>query len=142
MNEHKESIKYETFEQFWDDVYGEEYGYSNKYTLEPYYSIAQYAWEMGENHGYYLGKDYGNTNRDANLNYDSWHENEDINLKLKILENENDELKHKLRQARKLLMLSKKECIYNGDEFQTEYRIKCNDFIGEIKCYEMENKGE
>lgn len=79
---------------------------------------------------------------DANLNYDNWHENEDINLKLKILENENDELKHKLRQARKLLMLSKKECIYNGDEFQTEYRIKCNDFIGEIKCYEMENKGE
>lgn len=113
MNEYKENVKYETFEQFWDDVYGEEYGYSNKYTVEPYYSIAQYAWEMGENHGYCLE-----------------------------LENENDELKHKLRQARKLLMLSKKECIYNGDEFQTEYRIKCNDFIGEIKCYEMENKGE
>lgn len=63
MNEHKESIKYEAFEQFWDDVYGEEYGYSNKYTLEPYYSIAQYAWEMGENHGYYLGKDYGSINK-------------------------------------------------------------------------------
>ena len=60
--------------------------------------------------------------------------------KIKKLENENDELKHKLKQAIKLLMLSKKECIYNGDEFQTEYRIKCNDFIAEIKHYldEME----
>lgn len=122
MNEDKESIKYETFEQFWDDVYGKEYGYSNKYTLEPYYSIAQYAWEMGENHGYYLGKDDALNEKDS--------------------AEEIKQLKDKLRQARKLLMLSKKECIYNGDEFQTEYRIKCNDFIGEIKCYEMENKGE
>lgn len=64
MNEYKENVKYETFEQFWDDwdnVYGEKYGYSNKYTIEPYYTIAQFAWEMGENHGYYLGKDYGDT---------------------------------------------------------------------------------
>lgn len=30
-----------------------------KQPLEPYYSIAEYAWEMGENHGYYLGKCYG-----------------------------------------------------------------------------------
>jgi hypothetical protein len=59
--EYKENMKYETFEQFWDDNYGKEYGYSDKYPSEPYYSIAEYSWEMGENHGYYLGKDYGDT---------------------------------------------------------------------------------
>ena len=26
-------------------------------------SIAEYSWEMGENHGYYLGKNYGNINK-------------------------------------------------------------------------------
>ena len=61
MNEYKENVKYETFEEFWDDNYGKEYGYSDKYPSEPYYSIAEYSWEMGENHGYYLGKDYGDT---------------------------------------------------------------------------------
>ena len=54
---------YETFEQFWDDNYGKEYGYSDKHPSESYYSIAEYSWEMGENHGYYLGKDYGNINK-------------------------------------------------------------------------------
>ena len=60
-----------------------------------------------------------------------------LNVKIENdkLKNENNELKHKLKQAIKLLILSKKECIYNGDEFQTEYRIKCNDFIAEIKYY-------
>ena len=61
-DEYKENVKYETFEQFWDDNYGKKYGYSNKYPIEPSYSISQYAWEMGENHGYYLGKDYGDIN--------------------------------------------------------------------------------
>ena len=56
--------EYETFEQFWDDNYGEEYGYSDKNPLEPYYSIASYSWEMGENHGYYLGKSFGNLTED------------------------------------------------------------------------------
>lgn len=69
-----------------------------------------------------------------------------LNVKIENdkLKNENNELKHKLKQAIKLLMLSKKECIYNGDEFQTEYRIKCNDFIAEIKYYldEMKNEGK
>jgi hypothetical protein len=60
-DEYNENVKYETFEQFWDDNYGEEYGYSDKYPSEPYYSIASYSWEMAENHGYYLGKDYGDT---------------------------------------------------------------------------------
>ena len=54
---------YETFEQFWDDNYGKEYGYSDKHPSEPYYSIAEYSWEIGENHGYYLGKDYSNINK-------------------------------------------------------------------------------
>ena len=62
-DEYKENVKYETFEQFWDDNYGEEYGYSDKFPLEPYYSIASYSWEMGENHGYFLGKCYGNENK-------------------------------------------------------------------------------
>ena len=48
---------------FWDDNYGKEFGYSDKYPSEPYYSIAEYSWEMGENHGYYLGKNYGNINK-------------------------------------------------------------------------------
>ena len=61
--EYKENVKYETFEQFWDDNYGKEFGYSDKYPSEPYYSIAEYSWEMGENHGYCLGKDYGNINK-------------------------------------------------------------------------------
>jgi hypothetical protein len=54
------------------------------------------------------------------------------------------ELENMLKQARKLLMLGEKKCIYKGDEFQTEYRIKCNDFIGKIKHYldEIENEGE
>lgn len=56
-----ENIKYETFEQFWDDNYGKEFGFSDKCPSEPYYSIAEYSWEIGENHGYYLGKDYGDT---------------------------------------------------------------------------------
>ena len=63
MNEYKENVKYETFEQFWNDNYGKEFGYSDKYLSEPYYSIAEYSWEMGENHGYYLGKNYGNINK-------------------------------------------------------------------------------
>lgn len=61
-DEYNENVKYETFEQFWDDNYGKEFGRSDKCPLEPYYSIAEYSWEMGENHGYYLGKDYGNIN--------------------------------------------------------------------------------
>lgn len=63
MNEYKENVKYETFEQFWDDNCGKEFGYSDKSPLEPYYSIAEYSWEMGENHGYYLGKNYSNINK-------------------------------------------------------------------------------
>ena len=51
-----ENIKYETFEQFWDDNYGKEFGYSDKCPSEPYYSIAEYSWEMGENHGYISAK--------------------------------------------------------------------------------------
>ena len=62
-NEYKENVKYETFEQFWDDNYGKDYGYSDKSPLEPYYSIASYSWEMAENHGYFLGKCYGNKNK-------------------------------------------------------------------------------
>lgn len=59
-------------------------------------------------------------------------------------ESEIKELKSMLKQARKFLILGKKECIYNGNEFQTEYHIKCNDFIEEIKYYldEIENEGE
>lgn len=64
-DEYNENVKYETFEQFWDDNYGKEFGHSDKRPLEPYYSIAEYSWEMGENHGYYLGKDYGNINRES-----------------------------------------------------------------------------
>lgn len=60
-DEYKENVKYETFEQFWNEVYNKEYRYSDKSPLESYYSIAEYAWEMGENHGYYLGKRYGDT---------------------------------------------------------------------------------
>lgn len=59
-NKIEKEYEYETFEQFWDDNYGEEYGYSDKYPSEPYYSIASYSWEMAENHGYYLGKFFGN----------------------------------------------------------------------------------
>ena len=58
-DEYKENVKYETFEQFWDDNYGEEYGYSDKIPSEPFYSMASYAWEMAENHGYYLRKCFG-----------------------------------------------------------------------------------
>ena len=41
-----------------------------------------------------------------------------LNVKIENdkLKNENNELKHKLKQAIKLLILSKKECIYNGVE--------------------------
>lgn len=59
IDEYKENVKYETFEQFWDDNYGEEYGYNDKNPCEPFYSMASYAWEMGENHGYYLRKCFG-----------------------------------------------------------------------------------
>jgi hypothetical protein len=65
MNEYKKNVKYETFEQFWNDNFSADYGYDeeHKRPLEPYCSIAEYSWEMGENHGYYLGKDYGNINK-------------------------------------------------------------------------------
>lgn len=69
MNEYKENVKYETFEQFWDDNYGKEFGYSDKYPSEPYYSIAEYSWEMGENHGYYLGEFFGNSTEDEKPRY-------------------------------------------------------------------------
>ena len=61
--EYKENVKYETFTHFWNDNFGADYGYDeeHKQPLEPYYSIAEYAWEMGESHGYYLGKCFGNT---------------------------------------------------------------------------------
>jgi hypothetical protein len=64
-DEYKENVKYETFTHFWNDNFGADYGYDeeHKRPLEPYYSIAEYSWEMGENHGYYLGKDYGNINK-------------------------------------------------------------------------------
>ena len=68
-NKIEKEYEYETFEQFWDDNYGEKYGYSDKYPSEPYYSIASYSWEMAENHGYYLGKFFGNLTEDEKPRY-------------------------------------------------------------------------
>ncbi len=43
-----------------------------------------------------------------------------------------------IKRARKIIMLSNKQCMYKDESFQIEYRKLCNDFIGETKEFENE----
>lgn len=41
-----------TFEEFWDERFGEEYGTHEGLPCEPFYSIAQIFWEKAEEVGF------------------------------------------------------------------------------------------
>lgn len=43
-----------------------------------------------------------------------------------------------IKLARKIIMVSNKQCIYKDENLQIEYRELCNNFIGETKEFENE----